>query len=203
MLDAGLAFVGTLAAPMQTDRRDFLKLSMAGAAALSTMSTGATLSGCTSSGPASGMKLLRPEDVELLRALTPAVMKGKITPDDAAAIDQTLQSFDTLMVDLSAPVVAGVLQAFDVLSFGLTRGLTTGQWSAWSKASLEDAESALARLRDSNIGLLNAIYAAVIRLIISSWYLIPENALTTGYPGPPTKVAGVMPAAAPAKEATP
>ena len=203
MLDAGLAFVGTLAAPMQTDRRDFLKLSMAGAAALSTMSAGATLSGCTSSGPASGMKLLRPEDVELLRALTPAVMKGKITPDDAAAIDQTVQSFDTLMVDLSAPVVAGVLQAFDVLSFGLTRGLTTGQWPAWSKASLEDAESALARLRDSNIGLLNAIYAAVIRLIISSWYLIPENALTTGYPGPPTKVAGVMPAAAPAKEATP
>ena len=188
---------------MQTDRRDFLKLSMAGAAALSTMSAGATLSGCTSSGPASGMKLLRPEDVELLRALTPAVMKGRITPDDTAAIDQTLQSFDTLMVDLSAPVVAGVLQAFDVLSFGLTRGLTTGQWSAWSKASLEDAEGALARLRDSNIGLLNAIYAAVIRLIISSWYLIPENALTTGYPGPPTKVAGVMPAAAPAKEATP
>ena len=94
----------------------------------------------------------------------------------AAGIDQTLQSFDTLMVDLSVPVVAGVLQAFDVLSFGLTRGLTTGQWPAWSKASLEDAESALARLRDSNIGLLNAIYAAVIRLIISAWYLIPENA---------------------------
>ena len=146
---------------------------MAGAAALSTMSAGATLSGCTSSGPASGMKLLRPEDVELLRALTPAVMKGKIAPGDAAAIDQTLQSFDTLLVDLSEPVVAGVHQAFDVLSFGLTRGLTTGQWSAWSKASLEDAESALARLRDSSIGLLNAIYSAVIRLIISC--LVPHS----------------------------
>ncbi|MBW2189993.1 MAG: twin-arginine translocation pathway signal protein [Deltaproteobacteria bacterium] len=188
---------------MPTDRREFLKLSMAGAAALSTMSAGATLSGCTSSVPASGMKILRPEDVELLRALTPAVMKGKIAPTDTAQLDQTLQSFDTLLVDLSEPVVIGVLQAFDVLNMGLTRGLTTGQWSAWSKASLEDAESALARLRDSGIGLLNAIYAAVIRLIASSWYLIPENALTTGYPGPPKKVAGVVPAAPPAKEAMP
>jgi len=196
--------MGTLSAPMPTDRRDFLKLSVAGAAALSTMSAGATLSGCTSAGPASGMKLLRPEDVELLRALTPAVMKGKIAPGDTTAIEQTLKSFDTLLVDLSEPVVAGVHQAFDVLSFGLSRGLMTGQWSSWSKASLEDAESALARLRDSGIGLLNAIYAAVIRLTISSYYLIPENALTTGYPGPPKKVASPVPMVAPIPEkATP
>jgi len=188
---------------MQTDRRDFLKLSVVGAAALSTMSAGATLSGCTSNGPASGMKQLRPEDLDLLRALTPAVMKGKISPSDAAAIDQTLQSFDTLLDDLSAPVVAGVYQAFDVLSFAPTRGLMTGQWSTWSRASLDDAERALGRLRDSGIGLLNAIYAAVIRLIISSWYLIPENAATTGYPGPPKKVAGLTPTADPAQEATP
>jgi len=149
------------------------------------------------------MKILRPEDVELLRALMPAVMKGKIAPGDSVEVDKTLQSFDTLMVDLSEPVVAGVHQAFDVLSFGLTRGLTTGQWSAWSKASLVDAESALARLRDSGIGLLNAIYAAVIRLIISAWYLIPENAATTGYPGPPKKVASSGRTAAPAGEVTP
>lgn len=174
---------------------------MAGAAALSTMSAGATLSGCTSSGPASGMKQLRPEDIDLLRAMTPAVLKGKVAPGDGAKIEQTIQSFDTLMDDLSAPVVAGVLQAFDVLNFGLTRGLTTGQWSAWSKASLEDAESALGRLRESSIGLLNAIYAAVIRLIISAYYLIPENC-APAYPGPPKKVASVEPAA-PAGEATP
>lgn len=150
------------------------------------------------------MKLLRPEDVELLRALTPAVMKGKIAPGDTAAIEQTVSSFDTLLADLSEPVVAGVQQAFDVLSFGLSRGLTTGQWSSWSKASLEDAESALGRLRDSGIGLLNAIYAAVIRLTISAWYLIPENAATTGYPGPPRKVASPTPAVAPtAKETRP
>ncbi len=173
---------------------------MAGAAALTTVSAGATLSGCTSSGPASGMKHLRPEDLDLLRAMTPAVLKGKVAPGDTAAIEQTLQSFDTLLEDLSAPVVAGVLQAFDVLNFGLSRGLTTGQWSAWSKASLEDAESALARLRESGIGLLNAIYAAVIRLIISSYYLIPENAAATGFM-PPIKVRTA--AALPAEEAAP
>ncbi|MGB8330882.1 MAG: hypothetical protein WCE62_12215 [Polyangiales bacterium] len=188
---------------MHTDRRDFLKLSLAGAAALSTMSAGAALSGCASSAPASGMKQLRPEDVELLRALIPAVMKGKVDPSDAGPIDQTVQSFDTLLEDLSAPVVAGVRQAFDVLSFAPTRGLMTGQWAAWSGASLEDAENALARLRDSGIGLLNAIYAAVIRLIISAWYLIPGNAATTGYPGPPKKVTDMAPASAPAGEANP
>lgn len=149
------------------------------------------------------MKILRPEDVELLRALTPAVMKGKVPPGDSAEMDKTLQSFDTLMVDMSEQVIAGVLQAFDVLCFGPTRGLTTGQWSSWSKASLEDAESALARLRDSGIGLLNAVYAAVIKLIISAWYLIPENAATAGYPGPPKKVSSPTPAAPPAREVTP
>lgn len=138
----------------------------------------------------------------MLRALTPAVMRGKVASDDEAAIDQTLRSFDTLMEDLSPPVVAGVLQAFDVLNFGLTRGLTTGQWAAWSKASPEDAESALSRLRDSGIGLLNAIYAAVTRLIISSYYLIPDHAASAGFM-PPQKVRGDIPASAPAKEATP
>ena len=78
---------------------------MAGAAALSTVSAGATLSGCTSSGPATGMKRLRPEDVVLLRALIPAVMDGKVPPEDTAAIEQTVGSFDTLMDDLSEPVV--------------------------------------------------------------------------------------------------
>ena len=174
---------------------------MAGAAALSTMSAGATLSGCTSSGPASGMKQLRPEDVELIRALTPAVLKGKVAPGDPG-IEAVIQSYDTLMDDLSAPVVAGLRQAFDVLNFGLTRGLTTGQWSAWKNASLEDAERALGRLRESSIGLLNAIYAATIRMIISAYYLIPEHAAATGFM-PPKKVKSPAPAAAPAEEVTP
>lgn len=165
---------------------------MAGAAALSTMSAGATLSGCTSSGPASGMKQLRPEDIELIRALTPAVMKGKVAPGDTAAIDGVIESYDTLMDDLSPPVVAGLRQAFDVLSFGLTRGLTTGQWSGWKNASLQDAESALRRLRESSIGLLNAIYAAMVRLIISAYYLIPEHAAATGFM-PPQKVKNAAP----------
>ena len=175
---------------------------MAGAAALSTVSMGATLSGCSSSGPAAGMKHLRSEDVDLIRALTPAVMKGKVAPDDDVGIDQTLRSFDTLLDDLSEPVVAGVLQAFDLLNLGLTRGLTTGQWAAWSKASLEDAESALVRLRDSGIGLLNAVYAALIRLIVSAYYLIPENAAATGY-RPPQKVQGVSRPIVPTEEKTP
>lgn len=148
------------------------------------------------------MKHLRPEDVALLTAMTPAVLKGTIAPGDQAATYQTLRSFDTLLDDLSAPVVAGVLQAFDLLSFGPSRGLVTGQWSSWSNASVADAERALGRLRDSGIGLLNAIYAAVIRLTISAYYLIPENAEATGY-RPPRKVAGVLPVNAASRRVLP
>jgi len=187
---------------MQTDRREFLKVSFAGAAALSTVSLGASVSGCSSSAPAPGMKYLRPEDVALLTAVTPSIMSGKVAPDDAPGIEAVLRSFDTLLGDLSAPVVAGVLQAFDLLNLGVTRGLATGQWASWGKASRDDADAALARLRDSGIGLLNAIYAAVIRLIISAYYLIPENAAATGY-RPPKKVTGVLSPSAPAEKAAP
>jgi len=175
---------------MHTDRRDFMKLSAAGAAALSTMSTAAWLSGCTSSEAASGMRFLRAEDVDLLTALTPSVMAGSVGPGDTEKIDRTVKSFDILLGDTSQIVVDLLMQAFDVLNFTPTRGLMTGQWSGWSKASVQDADDALDRLRDSNIELLNAIYAAMIRMIASSYYLVPEYLGSTGYPGPPTKVRG-------------
>jgi hypothetical protein len=177
---------------MHTDRRNFMKLSAAGAAALSTMSTGAWLSGCTSSQAAPGMRFLRPGDVELLSALTPSVMAGQVGPGDTEKIDRTVKSFDTLLADTSQIVVDLLLEAFDVLNFTPTRGLMTGQWASWSKASVQDADHALGRLRDSSIELLNAIYAALIRMIASSYYLIAEYDASTGYPGPPKKIVGVI-----------
>ncbi len=188
MLDEGPVRWDTLFLSMNTDRRNFMKLSAAGAAALSTMSTGAWLSGCTSSQAASGMRFLRPEDVELLTALTPSVLAGHVGPGDSEKIERTLESFDTLLADTSQIVVDLLMQAFDVLNFAPTRGLMTGQWSSWSKASVQDVDDALGRLRDSNIELLNAIYAALIRMIGSSYYLVPEYLASTGYPGPPMKV---------------
>lgn len=174
---------------LRTDRRDFLKLTAVGAATLTTVSTGAWLTGCAPSEAATGMKVLRPSDVELFRAMIPAVMKGKIAADDSEAIDRTLQSFDTLLDDLSWSVVDVLRQAFDVLSFAPTRALLAGQWSSWANASVEDAEGSLNRLRDSGIGLLNAIYAAVVRLVGSAYYLVPEYAAAhAAYPGPPQKV---------------
>ena len=169
-----------------------MKLSATGAVALSTMSTGAWLSGCTSSQVAPGMRFLRPEDVELLSALTPSVMAGQVGPGDTEKIDRTVKSFDTLLGDTSQIVVDLLLEAFDVLNFTPTRGLMTGQWASWSKASVQDADHALGRLRDSSIELLNAIYAALIRMIASSYYLIPEYDASTGYPGPPKKIEGVI-----------
>ena len=170
-----------------------MKLSAAGAAALSTMSTGAWLSGCTSSQAAPRMRFLRPEDVELLSALTPSVMAGQVGPGDTEKINRTVKSFDTLLADTSQIVVDLLMEAFDVLNFMPTRGLMTGQWASWSTASVQDADNAMGRLRDSNIELLNAIYAALIRMIASSYYLIPGYGASTGYPGPPKRIKGDIP----------
>lgn len=172
---------------LRTDRRDFLKLSLAGSAALSTLSLGAVVTGCAPKEIAPGMKNLRPQDVEMITALIPAVLAGSVTAGDETQVKQTLISFDTLLGDLSDSLLISLRQAFDVLNFGPSRALLTGQWAGWSKASVQDAQSALERLRDSRIGLLNAIYANMIRLIGSAWYLIPANAATTGYPGPPKR----------------
>lgn len=172
---------------LRTDRRDFLKLSLAGSAALSTLSLGATVTGCAAKEIAPGMKNLRPQDVELITALIPAVLAGNVTAGDEAQVKQTLISFDTLLGDLSDSILLMTRQAFDVLNFGPSRALLAGQWAGWSRASVQDAQNALERLRDSRISLLNAIYANVIRLVASAWYLIPTNAATTGYPGPPKR----------------
>lgn len=195
---------------MQSNRRDFLKLSAAGAAAASMLGGSVLLSGCSSPGPAAGFSHLRAEDVSLLRALMPAVLRGSLQPGDDAALDATVASFDQMLDSLSPQVVAGVRQALDLMELGLARGLATGQWSGWEGASREDAESALLRLRDSGIEVLCAIYAALVRLIVSAWYGMPGPMAETGYPGPPTKVSAAMGSldthgigAMPAKQAEP
>ncbi|MEM8606222.1 MAG: twin-arginine translocation signal domain-containing protein [Myxococcota bacterium] len=178
---------------MHTNRRDFMKISAGGAAALSAMSTSAWISGCASSERAPGMRFLRPEDVEMLTAMVPAILAGQVGPGETERIANIVKSFDSLLGTTSKIVVNLVLQAFDALNFAPTRALMTGQWSSWSDASLEDANRALERLRNSKINLLNAIYAATVRLAVSSYYLIPANQKTTGYPGPPKKVSGPLP----------
>ena len=68
-----------------------MKLSATGAVALSTLSTGAWLSGCTSSEVAPGMKYLRPEDVVLLNVFVPSVLAGQVGPGETEKIN-ALQS---------------------------------------------------------------------------------------------------------------
>lgn len=170
------------------DRRGFLELSATGSAALSTMSWGAVLSGCSAGRAVPGMKQLRAGDVELIRAMIPCVMKGRRAPNDTLAVDRTLQSFDTLLDDVSPGAVDQLRQAFDALSFAPMRWWLTGRWSGWSTASGEDVCRSLERLRDSRFEVSNAIYGAMVRLVSISYYLLPEHMGSTGYPGAPRKV---------------
>ena len=126
--------------------------------------------------------------------MVPAVLSGQVGPGESQKIASVVQSFDELLGSTSKLVVNLVLEAFDALTFMPTRGLMTGQWSSWANASVDDAGRALNRLRDSRFEMLNALHVALVRMIASSYYLIPENQVSTGYPGPPKKVSGPLPA---------
>lgn len=177
---------------MRSNRRDFIKLGVAGSAALSALGGSVALSGRGPTPPATGFTRLRPADVELVRAMVPCVLRGSVDAADNAAIDPTLGSLDQTLDDLSEQVVASVQQALDLISMALTRGLVTGHGSSWEGASVADAQGALSRLRDSDTEIFNAIYAALTRLVISAWYALPQGQAATGYPGPPRKVPGAV-----------
>ena len=173
---------------MELDRRQFIELSTAGAAFVALASSAAWMSGCAPKKRAAKMKVLRDKDVALVRALVPAVLIGRVAGNDASAIERVVVSFDRLLDGLSPAANDLAGQAFDALSFAPTRVAMAGQWSDWSKASVADAQAALNTLRDSRFELVNSVYAALVRLIGSAYYVLPESAASTGYPGPPKKV---------------
>ena len=59
-------------------RRGVLKIGLLGGAFLATAGVTATLSGCSDSAPAGGMKALRASDLPFLRALIPVMLTGAV-----------------------------------------------------------------------------------------------------------------------------
>ncbi|MCK8685751.1 twin-arginine translocation pathway signal protein [Pseudomonas umsongensis] len=167
-------------------RRGLLKFSLGASAFLATAGLGASLSGCSSSVPASGFTALRNSDLLFLRALVPAMLDGAVTtasmPD---AVEGTLKSLDYNLDHLSPEMLKLTRQLFDVLGMAVTRGPLTGIWGSWENASAEDIRHFLDRWENSSLGLLRMGHSSLLQLVMMAWYGRKESWAHCGYPGPP------------------
>jgi hypothetical protein len=174
---------------LELSRRSFLKLGLAGSVALGTTSLVAGLAGCgrREQAVAQGFRFLRDADVELFRALTPVVL-GDALPQDAVIHDplvaETLMRLDGACFLLEPHAQAELVKLFDLLHLRITRWLTTGVSSPWSVAEAADVECFLERWRDSSIGVFNAGFRILTKLVAASYYAIPATWSLSGYPGP-------------------
>lgn len=170
------------------NRRNFLKLGAASSAALTATSLTATLSGCSETLPASSDWLvLRENDRTFLAAVAPVMLKGSL-PTEAQAkqqgINSMLKTIDLGIFKLGPHNTKQLMDLFNLLNFGLSRGLTTGVWSKWENASEEEIENFLNRWRDSSLGLFNLAYNGLNKLMCATWYGQPAAWSQVGYPGP-------------------
>jgi len=170
------------------DRRQFLKLGAASSAVLTATSLTAGLSGCSESAPTNGKwQVLREGDRTFLQAVAPVMLKGALPEDTAArqvGIDNMLVYIDTAIFNLGPHNTKQMKELFDLLNFGLSRGLTTGVWSKWDKASEDEIENFLSRWRESSLSLFNLAYNGINKLMCATWYGQPASWDQIGYPGP-------------------
>lgn len=176
---------------LPTTRRGFLQLGLMGTATLALGSTVATLTGCTSPlEQNSEYKFLQHNDREFFAALIPVVL-NKSFPGDLshdAGIKRTLLALDDLIYTLQYHNRIQMRQLFDALSMAPIRVVAGAFWASWKDMSPEQINDFLIGWRDSMIPQKRMGYVALSKLIGISWYSQPESFVSTGYPGPPTKI---------------
>lgn len=168
----------------ELSRRNFLKVGAMGALALSTVSATAVLTGCASQPVANGFQLFRESDLEVLRALLPVVLVGRLKLDDTDAREKALHALDGFLYGSSEAAHKQLGQLFDLLSMSFTRYTIAGLSSPWSEASAEDIRHFLERWKKSRFQLLRGGHIALTQMISMAWYLQPETWASIGYEPP-------------------
>ena len=177
----------TLSDTPALSRRGLLKLSLGASAFLATAGLGASLSGCSSSLPASGFAILRSGDLLFLRALIPVMLDGAVAIEKTpAAVAETLHCLDNGLNHLSPEMLKLTRQLFDVLGMSITRGPLTGIWGSWENASADEIRHFLDRWENSSLSLLRMGHSSLQQLVMMAWYSRAESWAHCGYPGPPT-----------------
>jgi hypothetical protein len=170
----------------ELSRRGLLKFSLGATAFLATAGLGASLSGCSSTTPASGFAILRRGDLLFLRALIPVLLDGAVATEKMAqAVDNTLKNLDNSLNHLSPEMLKLTQQLFDVLGLTVTRGPLTGVWGSWENASADEIRQFLDRWENSSLSLLRMGHNSLLQLVMMAWYSRQESWAHCGYPGPP------------------
>jgi hypothetical protein len=166
---------------MMLSRRNFIFVGAAGAAALvaARLLSRETPSTDTSLGT---------DGRDLMAALAPVMLDGAL-PSDAnardAALRETLAGIDRAASGLTPRQQSELNDLFGLLASAPARWSLAGTTASWQRASREDVERLLERLRDSRVGLLRAAYDALHQLVMAAWYGNPRAWPAIGYPGPP------------------
>ncbi|HLR17398.1 MAG TPA: hypothetical protein VK099_05945 [Alcanivoracaceae bacterium] len=171
-------------------RRHFLRVGIAGTAILATAGITAGVVGfkrVSNQEVATGYYLFRPDDVALLTALVPVILKGSLPEDTSqhpAIIDAIIKSMDDTCMRLGPPNQKELSQLFDLLNFAPSRRLAAGVKKPWAELADEDIEAFLQRWRHSSVGLFNAAYRVLTKLASNAYFAMPVSFAISGYPGP-------------------
>jgi hypothetical protein len=170
-------------------RREFLRLGTTATLALGLSAPVAgLLTGCSSSNPpAEGYRHLRPADLDLLAPLVPVALAGALP--DGTDPKRPLRVLDSLLHHFSPGGRKVLFQLLDLLQLAPARWYLTGTWAAFGEQSEDELQATLTQWARSDSGFARVAHSAAVKPMMIAWYSEPDIALTTGYPGPPEKVA--------------
>jgi hypothetical protein len=165
---------------MQTSRRSFLKIGLAGAL---TLAAGGLLYRQFRAAPQQFQ--LDDEGRSMLAAVIP-VMLGPVLPsgaERAASLQDAIEQVRLAILGLPLAVQKEVQDLFGLMALAPTRRLLAGI-PPWSEASPQQVAEFLQSWRQHRLALLQSAYHALHDLIIGSWYAQPAHWAAIGYPGP-------------------
>lgn len=169
---------------MQSSRRSFLRIGVAGAVALA---AGGAVYRLAFAPPAGHRFVLDGPATTLLTALIPSML-GPVLPTEpaarAAAIHQTVEHVAGAVAGLPLASQKQVQDLFGMLSLAPVRRMLAGVSGGWAQASPDAVAAFLQSWRHHRLQTLQTAYHALHDLIIGAWYAQPANWAAIGYPGP-------------------
>lgn len=166
-------------------RRTWMKLGMASAAALAVAGLGVGLT--TPAGLKAGR--LSPPAREVVVAVARAVLDDRLPIDPAArakALQAHADDFEKTVAAFPPSVQGEIAELLMVLGTGVGRLALAGVRRGWADASAEEIQAGLQAMRESSLSLRAQAYHALRDLTHAAHYAQPEHWKDLRYPGPQT-----------------
>ncbi len=163
-------------------RRTWLKLGIASAAALAVVGGAAVLIQ-----PGLERGALTVSGKSVFRAIGMGIL-DKTLPEQPAAKDAALTALlgrvDVLISALPPHAQAELSQLVSILGSGAGRIALAGLSAPWDNASVEEVQAALQDMRFSKLALRQQAYAALHDITAGAYFSEPATWTLLGYPGP-------------------